>query len=90
MCPGGSLDIGHIGSAHDDAVPEVVKAVARQRLAAVQDELGPGLADLGRWKAMANGHLRTRCRVHATRSCSRRPPTGPGGSGVGVAKAYQR
>jgi len=40
----GSRDIEHIGSAHDDAELEVLKAVARQRLAAGQGELvlGPG------------------------------------------------
>jgi hypothetical protein len=40
----GSRDIEHIGSAHDDAELEILKAVARQRLAAGQGELnlGPG------------------------------------------------
>jgi Transposase DDE domain len=40
----GSRDIEHIGSAHDDAELEVLKAVARQRLAAGQGvlSLGPG------------------------------------------------
>jgi hypothetical protein len=36
-------DIEHIGSAHDDAEPEQVKAAARQRLAAGQGELDLGL-----------------------------------------------
>jgi hypothetical protein len=40
----GSRDIEHIGSAHDDAELELLKAVARQRLAAGQDELDLGLA----------------------------------------------
>lgn len=35
----GSRDIEHIGSAHTDADVELLKAVARQRLAAGQDEL---------------------------------------------------
>src|SRR4051812_42720554 len=35
----GSRDIEHIGSAHDDAQVELLKAVARQRLAAGQGEL---------------------------------------------------
>jgi hypothetical protein len=39
----GSRDIEHIGSAHDDAQVEVLKAVARQRLAGGQDELDLGL-----------------------------------------------
>jgi hypothetical protein len=39
----GSRDIEHIGSAHDEAQLEVLKAAARQRLAAGQDELGLGL-----------------------------------------------
>ena len=40
----GSRQIEHIGSAHDDAGVELLKAVARQRLAAGQGvlELGPG------------------------------------------------
>ena len=41
----GSRDIEHIGSAHDDAELELLKAVARQRLAAGQDELDLGLPD---------------------------------------------
>jgi Transposase DDE domain len=44
----GSRDIEHIGSAHDDAELELLKAAARQRLAAGQDELDLGLAGLGR------------------------------------------
>jgi Transposase DDE domain len=40
----GARDIEHIGSAHDDAELEVLKAVARQRLAAGQGELDLGLA----------------------------------------------
>jgi hypothetical protein len=39
----GSRDIEHIGSAHDDAELEVLKAVARQRLADGQGELDLGL-----------------------------------------------
>src|SRR5213082_2999510 len=39
----GSRDIEHIGSAHDEAELELLKAVARQRLAAGQDELDLGL-----------------------------------------------
>jgi hypothetical protein len=38
----GSRDIEHIGSAHDDVELELLKAVARQRLAA-----GQGVLDLG-------------------------------------------
>ena len=41
----GSRDIEHIGSAHDDAQLELLKAVARQRLAAGQEQLDLGLAD---------------------------------------------
>jgi hypothetical protein len=40
----GSRDIEHIGSAHTDADLEVLKAVARQRLAAGQGELDLRLA----------------------------------------------
>ena len=39
----GSRDIEHIGSAHDDAQVEVLKAAARQLLAAGQGELDLGL-----------------------------------------------
>ncbi len=39
----GSRDIEHIGSARDDAGLELLKAVARQRLAAGQGELDLGL-----------------------------------------------
>jgi hypothetical protein len=39
----GSRDIEHIGSAHDDAGLELLKAAARQRLAAGQGELELGL-----------------------------------------------
>lgn len=41
----GSRDIEHIGSAHDDAEVAVLKAAARQRMAAGQGELDLGLAD---------------------------------------------
>src|SRR5215472_9696649 len=39
----GSRDIEHLGSAHDDVEVELLKAVARQRLAAGQGELDLGL-----------------------------------------------
>ena len=39
----GSRDIEHIGSAHDDVELELLKAAARQRLAAGQGELDLGL-----------------------------------------------
>jgi hypothetical protein len=41
-CHRGSQQIGHIGSAHDDAGLELLKAVARQRLAAGQGVLALG------------------------------------------------
>ncbi|MBO0774938.1 MAG: IS1634 family transposase, partial [Actinobacteria bacterium] len=40
----GSRDIEHLGSAHDDAQVELLKAAARQRLAAGQGEFDLGLA----------------------------------------------
>ena len=45
----GSRDIEHIGSAHDDAELELLKTVARQRLAAGQGvlDLGPGFGGGG-------------------------------------------
>ena len=39
----GSRDIEHIGSAHDEVEFELLKTVARQRLAAGQGELDLGL-----------------------------------------------
>ena len=48
----GSRDLEHIGSAHDDAELELLKAAARQRLAAGQGEL-----DLGLDAAAAGGPL---------------------------------
>ena len=39
----GSREIDHLGSAHDDAEVELLKAAAWQRLAAGQDELDLGL-----------------------------------------------
>jgi hypothetical protein len=50
----GSRDIEHIGSAHDEAQLAVLKAVARQRLAAGQGELDLGLDD----SPQAGGPLR--------------------------------
>ena len=43
----GPRDIEHIGSAHDDAQVELLKAAARQRLAAGQGELDLGLEATG-------------------------------------------
>jgi hypothetical protein len=40
----GSRQIEHIGSAHDDVELELLKTVARQRIAAGQGELDLGLA----------------------------------------------
>jgi hypothetical protein len=48
----GSRDIEHIGSAHDDAELELLKAAARQRLAA-----GQGVLDLGLDTGAAGGPL---------------------------------
>jgi hypothetical protein len=50
----GSRDIEHLGSAHDDAELELLKAAARQRLAAGQAEL-----DLRLDAAAAGGPLLT-------------------------------
>jgi hypothetical protein len=41
----GSREIEHIGSAHDDAELEALKAAAGQRIAAGQTELDLGLGD---------------------------------------------
>jgi hypothetical protein len=53
----GARDIEHIGSAHDEAELEALKAVARQRLAAGQDELDLGLERAGPVKGGAGGPL---------------------------------
>ena len=45
----GSREIEHIGSAHDDAELEALKAAAGQRIAAGQTELDLGLGDSGIW-----------------------------------------
>jgi hypothetical protein len=51
-CHRGSRDIEHLGSAHDDAELELLKAAARQRVAAGQGEL-----DLGMDAAARGGQL---------------------------------
>ena len=51
----GSRDIEHIGSAHDDAELALLKAAARQRLAAGQDELHLGLEATGPARRGAGG-----------------------------------
>ena len=43
----GAREIEHIGSARDEAEPEALKAATRQRIAAGQLELGPGLGGPG-------------------------------------------
>lgn len=52
----GARDVEHIGSAHDDAELEVLKAAARQRMAAGQGELDLGLTAAG-GSASAGGPL---------------------------------
>jgi Transposase DDE domain len=51
----GSRKIEHIGSAHDDAEVELLKAAARQRLAAGQEELDLGLEVTGPARRGAGG-----------------------------------
>jgi hypothetical protein len=51
----GSRDIEHLGSAHDDARVEVLKAAARQLLAAGQGELDLGLERTGPGRRGAGG-----------------------------------
>jgi hypothetical protein len=51
----GSRDIEHIGSAHDDVGLELLKAAARQRLAAGQGELDLGLERTGPARRGAGG-----------------------------------
>ncbi|MFC6871325.1 IS1634 family transposase [Haloechinothrix salitolerans] len=53
----GSRDIEHVGSAHDDAEVELLKAAARQRLAAGQGELELGLESAGQAGGRAGGPL---------------------------------
>ena len=63
----GSRQIEHLGSAHDDAELEALKAAARQRIAAGQGELDLGLDARGRrrarWRSSAPGRgiCGTRC-----------------------------
>jgi len=63
----GSRNIEHIGSAHDDAELELLKAAARQRLAA-----GQGVLDLGKDLAAPGAPLPT------SRSCSPASPSAAG------------
>src|SRR5262250_3041337 len=51
----GSRDIEHVGSARDDAEVELLKAAARQRLAAGQGELDLGLEATGPAKRGGGG-----------------------------------
>jgi hypothetical protein len=53
----GSRDIEHLGSAHNGAELELLKAAARQRLAAGQGELDLGLA-VGRRAARCRSRRR--------------------------------
>jgi hypothetical protein len=54
----GSRDIEHLGSAHDDAELELLKAAARQRMAAGQGELDLGLEATGpAWRGRGGGPL---------------------------------
>jgi hypothetical protein len=53
----GSRDIEHIGSAHDEAGLELLKAAARQRLAAGQGELDLGL-DTGGLRSRISAQIR--------------------------------
>jgi hypothetical protein len=53
----GARDIEHIGSAHDDAELELLKAVARQRLAAGQETLDLGLDRAGGSERAQHGPL---------------------------------
>ena len=55
-CHGGSREIEHFGSANDEAERELLKAAARQRLAAGQGQLDLGLDGGGSGRAAA-GHL---------------------------------
>ena len=61
----GSRDIEHIGSANDDVELELLKAVARQRLAVGQGEL-----DLGLDTAAAGGPLPIMASRAPTCGCS--------------------
>ncbi len=53
----GARDIEHVGSAHDDAEVELLKAAARQRLAAGQGELDLGLDPASQAGNKAGGPL---------------------------------
>jgi DDE family transposase len=61
----GSRDIEHIGSAHDEAELEVLKAAARQRMARGQLELGLGLDGAGPARPLPIISSRMGCLVSA-------------------------
>jgi hypothetical protein len=65
----GSRNIEHIGSAHDDAELEALKAAARQRLAAGQMELdlGTALWNIEKSFRMSKSDLRARPVYHRKR-----------------------
>ncbi|HEX3965371.1 MAG TPA: hypothetical protein VHZ03_53455 [Trebonia sp.] len=79
----GSRKIEHIGSAHDDAELETLKAAARQRLGAGHLELdlglgGPGPSGPLEIASSRLGHLLDPCRGPTIRLGSRRPVPCPG------------
>src|SRR4051812_49794706 len=67
----GSRQIEHLGSAHDDAGVELLKAAARQRLAAGQGEL-----DLGLSSTSPSGAAVTVCVPRAAVAVTRAPVGG--------------
>ncbi len=80
-CHCGSRDIEHLGSAHDDAEVELLKAAARQRLAAGQGVLELGMEPAG--SARSGGPLL----ITASRMDCLQPPNCEGASGAGTGYA---
>ena len=66
----GSRKIEHLGSAHDDAGLETLKAAARQRIAAGQAELGLELEPTAPRRAPRPGWAACSTRLSAPTRCS--------------------
>ena len=75
----GSRKIEHVGSAHDEAELEALKAAARQKIAAGQLELDLGLAAAGPGGPLPV--IASRGGAPAGRPGPRLPGPGPGGGG---------
>ena len=80
----GSREIEHIGSAHDDAELEALKAAAGQRIAAGQTELDLGLGDSGAAGPLPITSSRMGCLLDALHRGYRVPGLDEAAGGDGV------